>query len=97
MPDCCGRIGHGPDYGGLGAEDVFLAFRFSGDHRSSLPLRWHGQLGYLRAGSSDLIGPAQERDLWYGGLTLDWIVADALDVRMQLQLHKLLWGDEAGR
>jgi 7-carboxy-7-deazaguanine synthase len=27
----------------------------------------------------------------------DWIVADALPVRMQLQLHKLLWGDEAGR
>ena len=27
----------------------------------------------------------------------DWIVADALPVRFQVQLHKLLWGDEAGR
>jgi 7-carboxy-7-deazaguanine synthase len=27
----------------------------------------------------------------------DWILADRLDVRMQLQLHKLLWGGEAGR
>ncbi|NKC01078.1 MAG: 7-carboxy-7-deazaguanine synthase QueE [Pseudomonadales bacterium] len=27
----------------------------------------------------------------------DWIVADKLEVRMQLQLHKLLWGDEPGR
>ncbi len=27
----------------------------------------------------------------------DWIVADKLSVRMQIQLHKILWGDEPGR
>ena len=27
----------------------------------------------------------------------DWILADRLDVRLQLQLHKLLWGNEPGR
>ena len=27
----------------------------------------------------------------------DWIVADRLPVRFQLQLHKLLWGDRPGR
>lgn len=27
----------------------------------------------------------------------DWIVADRLPVRFQMQLHKLLWNDEAGR
>lgn len=27
----------------------------------------------------------------------DWIVADNLPVRMQLQMHKYLWGDEQGR
>ena len=27
----------------------------------------------------------------------DWIVADRLPVRMQLQLHKILWGNEPGR
>lgn len=27
----------------------------------------------------------------------DWIVADRLPVRLQLQLHKLLWNDEPGR
>ncbi|MFC4727794.1 7-carboxy-7-deazaguanine synthase QueE [Coralloluteibacterium thermophilus] len=27
----------------------------------------------------------------------DWIVADRLDVRFQLQLHKLLWNDAQGR
>lgn len=27
----------------------------------------------------------------------DWIVSDRLGVRMQIQLHKVLWGDEPGR
>lgn len=27
----------------------------------------------------------------------DWILADHLPVRLQIQLHKLLWGDERGR
>ena len=27
----------------------------------------------------------------------DWIVADRLPVKFQLQLHKLLWNDEPGR
>jgi 7-carboxy-7-deazaguanine synthase len=27
----------------------------------------------------------------------DWIVDDRLDVRFQIQLHKYLWGEEAGR
>jgi len=27
----------------------------------------------------------------------DWMVQDRLDARMQVQLHKLLWGDEPGR
>ncbi len=27
----------------------------------------------------------------------DWILADRLPVRMQIQLHKLLWGEERGR
>jgi 7-carboxy-7-deazaguanine synthase len=27
----------------------------------------------------------------------DWIVAERLPVRYQMQLHKLLWNDEPGR
>jgi 7-carboxy-7-deazaguanine synthase len=27
----------------------------------------------------------------------EWILADRLDVRLQVQLHKLLWGNEPGR
>jgi 7-carboxy-7-deazaguanine synthase len=27
----------------------------------------------------------------------DWILNDQLSVRLQIQLHKILWGDEPGR
>ena len=27
----------------------------------------------------------------------DWIIEAQLNVRMQVQMHKLLWGDEKGR
>ena len=27
----------------------------------------------------------------------EWILNDGLDVRLQLQLHKIIWGDERGR
>jgi 7-carboxy-7-deazaguanine synthase len=27
----------------------------------------------------------------------DWILADRLPVRLQVQLHKILWGDVPGR
>jgi 7-carboxy-7-deazaguanine synthase len=27
----------------------------------------------------------------------EWILADRLDVRLQIQLHKILWGNEPGR
>jgi len=41
-----------------------------------------------------LFSPAQEtlpaRDL------ADWILADRLPVRFQLQLHKILWGNTPG-
>jgi 7-carboxy-7-deazaguanine synthase len=31
------------------------------------------------------------------GTLAEWILRDRLPVRLQLQLHKLLWGDERGR
>jgi len=31
------------------------------------------------------------------GVLADWILADRLPVRMQVQLHKILWGDVPGR
>lgn len=75
------------EFFGSGAEDAFLALRFSGDHLSSLPLRWHGQLGYLRAGRSDLLGPAQQRDLWFAGISIDWVLAERWSLLGQLDAH----------
>jgi 7-carboxy-7-deazaguanine synthase len=49
----------------------------------------------LAARCTVLFSPSQEqlpaRDL------ADWIIADKLPVRFQLQLHKILWGGEPGR
>ncbi len=36
-------------------------------------------------------GQLEPRDL------AEWILADRLDVRLQIQLHKVLWGNEPGR
>jgi 7-carboxy-7-deazaguanine synthase len=40
---------------------------------------------------SPVWGAVEPRDL------AEWILADRLDVRLQLQLHKILWGNEPGR
>lgn len=72
---------------GSGADDAYVAVRFSGDHGNDLPLRWHGQLGYLRAGEIDFIQNMQERDLWFAGLGLDWKISSAWSLLGQLDAH----------
>ncbi|MET0071464.1 MAG: 7-carboxy-7-deazaguanine synthase QueE [Candidatus Thiodiazotropha sp.] len=42
-----------------------------------------------------LFSPAQDRI--DPTALADWMVEDRLEARLQLQLHKLLWGDQAGR
>lgn len=42
-----------------------------------------------------LLSPAQ--GLIEASELADWILADGLDVRFQLQLHKLLWGNQKGK
>lgn len=37
------------------------------------------------------------RDQLEGRILAEWILEDRLPVRMQIQLHKYLWGDERGR
>jgi hypothetical protein len=75
------------DFLGSGADDAFLALRFSGAQLSELPLSWHGQLGYLRAGDSDLLDGLQEQDLWFAGLALDWRFAARWSVIAQFDGH----------
>jgi Protein of unknown function (DUF3187) len=72
---------------GSGAGDSFAGVRFSGADMAGLPLRWHGQLGYLRAGSSDLLEGIQERNLWFAGLGLDWVLAERWSLLAQLDSH----------
>lgn len=75
------------DFTGSGADDAFVALRFTGEHLSDLPLSWHGQAGYLYAGDSDLLGDAQEQHLWFAGLAVDWRVAGAWSLIAQLDGH----------
>ena len=75
------------DFTGSGADDAFVALRFSGSQLSSLPLSWHGQAGYLRAGDSDLMGDRQEQDLWFAGLAMDWRLAEHWSLIGQLDSH----------
>lgn len=79
--------GEEDDLLGSGAHDGFLALRFTGAHGSELPLTWHGQLGYLRAGQSDLLRGIQSRDLWFAGLALDWALWDRVSLLAQLDGH----------
>ena len=34
---------------------------------------------------------------WILPLLAEWVLRDRLGVRVQIQLHKLLWGEEPGR
>ncbi len=75
------------DFLGSGGDDAFVALRFSGPQLSDLPLSWHGQVGYLRAGDSDVLGEVQEQDLWFAGLAVDWQVAQRWSLIAQLDSH----------
>lgn len=75
------------DFTGSGTDDVFLALRLSGDHLSDLPLSWHGQVGYLRAGDSDLLDNYQEKNLWFAGVAMDWQFASKWSILLQLDSH----------
>jgi len=72
---------------GSGADDAYIALRFSGAQMSNLPLSWHGQAGYLRAGDSDLLDGAQEQNLWFAGLAMDWRFARDWSLIAQLDAH----------
>lgn len=72
---------------GSGADDAYIALRFSGAQLSNLPLVWHGQVGYLRAGDSDLLEGVQEQNLWFAGLSVDWRVSPNWSLLAQLDGH----------
>jgi hypothetical protein len=79
--------GDDDDFLGSGGDDVFAGLRFSGAHLSDLPLYWHGQVGYLHAGDSDLLEGIQEQDLWFAGLSLDWMLSQRWSLLAQIDSH----------
>lgn len=79
--------GDDDDFLGSGADDAYLALRFSGAQLSDLPLSWHGQVGYLRAGDSDVLEGLQEQNLWFAGLAVDWRFAQNWSLIAQLDSH----------
>jgi len=72
---------------GSGGGDAFATLRYSGRHRADLPLIWHGQLGYIRAGKSALLGPEQRRHLWQAGVAVEWQLTKAWSLLAQLDGH----------
>lgn len=72
---------------GSGSDDVYLLLRFSGAHLADLPLSWHGQMGYLRAGEIDVLRQSSERDLWFAGLALEWQFNERWFLLGQLDAH----------
>jgi hypothetical protein len=79
--------GEEKDFLGSGGDDAYLAVRFSSAPGADLPLTWHGQMGYLRAGKSDLLGGLQNRDLWFAGLSLAWAAWERVSLLAQLDGH----------
>ena len=45
----------------------------------------------------DVEGVFQRQDDFNEQLLAQWIIDSGLPVRMQIQMHKLIWGDESGR
>jgi hypothetical protein len=64
--------GDSSDWTGSGSSDLYGVARFSGAHRSELPLYWHGQLGITSVGNSSPLGPEQRDWIWFGGLSAEW-------------------------
>jgi hypothetical protein len=72
---------------GSGGDDYYFSVNFSGDQKSDFPVRWHGQVGYLRAGDADVLGSIQEEDLWFAGLGMEWRAWQSLHLKLQVDSH----------
>jgi hypothetical protein len=75
------------DFLGSGADDAFVALRFSGEHLADLPLTWHGQVGYLRAGESDPWEDVQDQNMWFAGVAVDWRLFERWSLIAQFDSH----------
>lgn len=72
---------------GSGSEDYYLSLNYSAGQSAGLPLLWHAQAGYLRAGDAGVIDAIQQRELWFAGLGLEWVGWHRLRLKLQLDSH----------
>ncbi len=92
-------LGYQPDYGneqrwlGSGADQWWLALRYSAPHRGTLPLVWHFQGGWSQAASQSLLGIEQHRGLWFVGVGADWQLSDRWSLLAQYDGHRGLLTD----
>ena len=78
------------DWTGSGSSDLYGVARFSGAHRSGLPLYWHGQLGVTATGDSPLLGPKKEDWILFGGLSAEWHFNERWALIGQIDSHSSL-------
>ena len=82
--------GDSNDWTGSGSSDLYGVARFSGAHRSELPLYWHGQLGVTSVGDSSLLGPEQQDWVWFGGFAAEWHFNERWALIGQIDSHSAL-------
>ena len=78
------------DWTGSGSSDLYGVARFSGAHRSELPLYWHGQLGVTVVGDSSLLGPEKQDWVWFAGLSAEWYLNERWALIGQIDSHSPL-------
>jgi len=79
--------GDADDLLGSGSEDYYLSLNYRSAQDHELPLVWHAQAGYLRAGDANLIAAMQQQNLWFAGLGLEWLAWSGLRLKLQLDSH----------
>jgi len=84
------NTGDDSDWTGSGSSDLYGVARFSGAHRSDLPLYWHGQLGVTKVGDSPFLGPNKEDWILFGGLSAEWRFNDRWALIGQIDSHSAL-------
>ena len=88
--------GSSADWTGSGASDFYGLARFSGAHLGNLRLYWHGQLGVIRVGDSDLLSAQQENWVYFAGLSAEWLLSDQWAVIVQVDSHSAPMNSELG-
>ncbi len=75
------------DWLGSGSADYSLGLGFTSVAAPQSEWRWHGQLGYTRAGEISALEGIQQRNLWFAGLGVEWRAWNPVHLKFQLDAH----------